>query len=270
MIETENSRSLLEYGTVEAWSSAIHSAWYSSLNDPSQVIVPYEENKYFSNDRAQLLTALHRGKIAERAVQESNIADEINLRDMTSFQRKVRIESCSKFSKIFPSDIDTETFYETISVEENPLGLILPSVVMQTNNGVFQSNKFVVCIIEGSDLFQRIQDAAESQSVDDFIELSKSVSKQVNLECSSFLICPKNDRKVLLIRGLGSAMDAAAKQTHYRAEYKVLVDLVIAELMIRHNLVVIQAPRLANDLEMILREFAMACFYYQLTTRKLR
>ena len=65
-------------------------------------------------------------------------------------------------------------------------------------------------------------------------------------------------------------MNFAAKQAKYRAEYRVLVDLVIAELMLRHNIVVIQAPRLENDLEMIVREFAMACFYYQKLTQKLR
>lgn len=270
MIEIENSRSLLEYGTVEGWSSAIHSAWYSRINDPTEAIFPYEDNKYFANDRAELLKALHRGKTVERAVQESNIADEVNLRDTKSSIRRVRIESSSKFSTIFPSDVDTETFYEITSVEENPLGLILPSVVMQTNDGAFESNKLVVCIIEGNDLFRRIQDSAESQSSENFMERSNAVAKQVHLELSSFLICPKNDRRVLLIRGLGAAMNGAAKQANYRAESKVLVDIVIAELMLHHNVVVIQVPCLINDLEMILREFAMACFYYQLTTRKLR
>jgi ERCC4-type nuclease len=270
MIETENSRSLLEYGTVEGWSSAIHSAWYSRINDPTEANFPYEDNKYFANDRAELLKALHRGKTVERAVQESNIVDEANLRDTKSSIRRVRIESSSTFLAIFPSDVDTEIFYEIISVEENPLGLTLPSVVMQTNDGAFESNKLAVCIIEGNDLFRQIQDSAKRQLSENFMERSKAVAKQVHLEFSSFLICPKNDRRVLLIRGLGAAMNGSAKQANYRGESKVLVDLVFAELMLRYNIVVIQVPCLVNDLEMILREFAMACFYYQLTTRKLR
>ena len=94
--------------------------------------------------------------------------------------------------------------------------------------------------------------------------------QQINSECSSFLICPKNDRRVLLIRGLGPAMNDVAKRAHYRTEYRTVVDLVIAELMLHHNLVLIQACRLENDLEMILREFAMACFFYQLITSKIR
>ena len=270
MIETENSRSLLEYGTVEAWSSAIHSAWYSKIKDLSRVCPAFEENKYFANDRAQFLRALHRGKSIERAIQESNIADELTLRESKRPVRIVRIESSSQFSRIFPSGVHTETFYEIVSAEENPLCLILPSIVMQTNDGTFQSNKLVLCILEGSDLFQRIQDHAESHRSANFTDLSKNLAEQVNSESSTFLICPKKDRRVLIIRGLGSAMNFAAKQAKYRAEYRVLVDLVIAELMLRHNIVVIQAPRLENDLEMIVREFAMACFYYQKLTQKLR
>ncbi len=268
MIETEDSRSLLEYGTVERWSSAIHSAWHSKMNNPTDAVALYDENKYFANDRAQLLNALHSGKTVEHAVQESNIIDEATLKDTKGSIRRVRIECTSKFSAIFPSDVDTETFYENISVEENPLGLLLPSVVMQTNDGHFQSNKLVLCVMEGRELFQRISEGDNSK--DEFAELSTEVAKQVNSEFSSFLIFPKRDRRVLIIRGLGPAMNEAAKQANYRAEYRVMTDLVIAELMLRYNIVVIQAPRLVNDLEMILREFAMACFYYQMTTRKLR
>ena len=270
MIEKQNSRSLLEYGTVERWSSAIHSAWYSKVDDHTKLITLYEENKYFANDRAQLLNALHRRKSVQRAVREANKVEELSLKDTKGSMRKVRIESSTTFSQIFPTDVHTETFYETTSVEENPLGLILPSVVMQTSDGNFQSNKLVICIIEGSDLFQRIQDSIKSRSSDDFVERSKMVAKQVNAESSSFLICPKKDRRVLLIRGLGAAMNEAAKLANYRSECRVLVDLVVAELMLQYNTVVIHAPRRVNDLEMILREFAMACYYYQLTTRKLR
>jgi ERCC4-type nuclease len=270
MIEAENSRSLLEYGTVEAWSSAIHSAWYSKIKEPTEVTAPYEEHKYFANDRAQFLKALHSGKSVERSIKESNAADEASLIDPKCSMRRVRIECSSNFSTIFPSHVDDEAFYEILSVEENPLGLVLPSVVMQTNDGTFQSSKLVACVIEGNDLIGRIEDITERQSKNDFVAVSKVVAEEVNSECSSFLICPKKDRRVLLIRGLGSAMNAAAKKANYLAESRVLVDLAIAELMLRYNVVVIHAPRLVSDLEMILREFAMACFYYQLTTYKLR
>ena len=296
----DSHRSLLEYGKVETWSAAIHSAWYTTLDDPTTAVTLYEENKTFANDRAQLLTALHRGKNAERAIRESNIVDENNLRlvgaddegegvvegsIMPSTRRRrrirrrqVRIESTSKFTNIFPTDDETETFYETVCSAENPLGMILPTVVLQTTSDClsFQSDKLVMCILEGFDFVKRICECTALATIRsttkevNFMEISISVAKQLDLECSSYLINPnKNDRRVLLIRGLGAAMTAAAKDVGYRPEYRVLSDLIVAQLMLRYNLVVIHAPRLTGDLEMILREFAMGCFHYQLTNRKL-
>jgi glutamate racemase len=46
-----------------------------------------------------------------------------------------------------------------------------------------------------------------------------------------------------------------------------MVDMVFAELMIRHDMVVLQAVRLTTDLEMMVRELVMACFHYQLLTQ---
>jgi hypothetical protein len=60
---------------------------------------------------------------------------------------------------------------------------------------------------------------------------------------------------------LGAAIDAAAKRASYRAELKVVVD------MIRHDMVVHQEVRLTIDLEMIVRVLAMACFHYMLLTQ---
>jgi hypothetical protein len=269
MIETEKSRTLLEYGTVDNWSAAIHSAWYSKLNDPSQAIALFEENKFFANDRAHFLATLHLGKSTNRAIQESNIADEKSAAEYP-VSRRVRIESIPKYSKIFPSDIATETFYESVSVEENPLGMCLPAIMMETIYGDFQSNKLVLCILEGSELLQRIECELRSKPMLDSIDVANLLAKQIHSECSSFLLRLPHDRRVLVVRGLPAALDAAAKQSGYRPECKILSDLILAELMLRHNIVVIHAFRVTNDLEMIAREFAMACFYYQLTCRRVR
>jgi hypothetical protein len=69
------------------------------------------------------------------------------------------------------------------------------------------------------------------------------------------------DCRVLVVRDLGAAIDAAAKRADYRVELKVMVDMVVAEL------VVLQAVRLNTDLEMMVRELAIACFHYQLLTQ---
>lgn len=40
-----------------------------------------------------------------------------------------------------------------------------------------------------------------------------------------------------------------------------------AELMIHHNVVVLHAQRLHNDLETILKQIALSCFQFQLLTQ---
>ena len=41
-----------------------------------------------------------------------------------------------------------------------------------------------------------------------------------------------------------------------------MVDMVFAELMIRHDMLVLQAVRLTTDLEVMVRELSMPCFHY--------
>lgn len=275
LIKTEKSRTLLEYGTVEGWSSAIESAWYTKVSDPSLATRMFDEYKVFVDDRSKLLRALHSDKSGDSAVQEANIknADLVETRDLTS-TRKVRIESQPHLAKMFPSSDQTDTFYLVSSVDDNPLGLCLPSVVMETVCGEYKSDKLVVSILEGATLLERIQDAFHGKSSKEGMEVGRLVARQISSECCSFLLRlkpPKNhDRRVLIVRGLFSAMDEAAKRVGYRPELKLVADFVLAELMLRHNVVVIHAFRQKGHLEMIVREFAMACFFYQLVTRRAR
>ena len=46
-----------------------------------------------------------------------------------------------------------------------------------------------------------------------------------------------------------------------------MVDMVFADLMIRHDMVALQSVRLTTDLEMMVPDLAMVCFHYQLLTR---
>jgi hypothetical protein len=76
----------------------------------------------------------------------------------------------------------------------------------------------------------------------------------------------RNDTRVFLLRGLLPAIDAEAKRPGYKAELKMLLDLVVVDLMLEHNITVIQAFRLSGDTELILQQLALACFHYQLLT----
>ncbi|KAG7362999.1 ERCC4 domain containing protein [Nitzschia inconspicua] len=265
LIKTEKSRRLIEYGSVEAWSAAIYNAWNSKLTDPRDSVSVFEEYKVFANDRAKLLASLHEGKSAEHAVYESNKADS----SMTSTPRMVIVEGNRQLTKFFPTDT-SDCFYKISDLEENPLGLGLPSIVMHTVGEKFKSDRLVLSVLEGTNLLQRIKSSSKGIPLERSITIAESVARQLYTECNSFLLRKPQDRSVLIVRGLTPALDAAAKEHGYQEHLKIMADLCLADLMLRHGIVVVHAFRLKGDLEMILREFAMACFHYQLLTRKVR
>lgn len=275
LIKTDKSRSLLEYGTVDGWSEAITSAWFSKLENPLSAVQVFDEYKEFANDRSKLLSEIHSGKSGESAVHESNRSSNgpISPRDIRC-SRKVRIEAITHLAECFPQLKGTDSFYEVESTADNPLGLWLPSIVLQTFYREMTSHKLVISVIEGTMLIERIQHEFRNKTSKKGTEVATCVAKQINNECSSFLLRltpPKDyDRRVLIVRGLAPALDSAAKCSGYLPELKVTTDLVLAELMLKHNIVVLQALRRKGCLEMIVREFAMSCFYYQLTTKKAR
>jgi ERCC4-type nuclease len=272
LIKTEKARRLVEYGTVEAWSGAIHSAWNSKHADPECVTSMFEEYKIFANDRAKLLAALHEGRSVEIAVHESNIMETNTSMSPSAYYRKVQIECSTTLARIFPPPkaATEECFYEMSVVEQNPLGMGLPSIVLQTVSYKFQSDRMVLSVLEGTDFISRLKRMTTDSPLTSSVDIAYSVAKRISLECNSFLLRKPKDRSVLIVQGLLPALDEAAKHVGYQARLKVLADITLTELMLRYGIVVVQAFRLANDLEMIVREFAMACFHYQLTTRKWR
>jgi ERCC4-type nuclease len=266
LIKEEKNRRLIEYGTIEGWSSAIHRAWNSRVADPSSVTSIFEEYKFFANDRAKLLVALHEGKNPELAVHESetrtsNVA--------SAHHRKVKIECSTNLARIFPP-ATKESFYEMSVVEQNPFVKGLSSIVLQTVSDMFQSDRMVLTVLEGTELVSRLKRMTEDFPSESSGLIPYSVANRLSIECNSFLLRKPKDRYVLIVHALFPALDEAAKKVGYQARLKVLADITLAALMLRHGIVVVHAFRVTKDLDMIVREFAMACYYYQLTTRKLR
>jgi hypothetical protein len=259
-VESEGSMSLLECGSVSGWSTAVYSAIHSSLPEPSRVRQKFDEYKVFVEDQAGLLKALHSGKSPESIVEQ---ALEIEPQKMSP--RIVRVEGPSDLVACLPQ-VESDTFYKPISVERNHLGLSMPTVVMQTVSGRSRSHRLCLHVIEARSVVESIQKACIIFHKD-FISAAREVAKDINARCSSDKLKLLHDRRVLVVRGLGASIDAAAKKAGYIAEIKTLVDAVFAELMIRHGIVVVQAVRLSSDLEMIIKEFAFACFHYQLLTQ---
>jgi hypothetical protein len=101
----------------------------------------------------------------------------------------------------------------------------------------------------------------------DYVSVAKDVANSINCDCYNRSMKRGKDRRVLLLCGLTPALDAVAKKADYRPETRVLVDMVLAQLMLAHDLVVIQALRLSGDTELILQQLALACFHYHLLSQ---
>jgi ERCC4-type nuclease len=264
--ESDDSKSLKEYGSIVDWSVAIHSAFTSSiLPADCNMSALVDEYKFFvdADSRAKLLTALNTGKSPEAAVQQ--VVDSELDKDSPISSRSVSIEAPWELGSFLP-EASEEAFYKLCITEKNPLGLQIPTIVMRTSDGQYGSARLFLHVLEAKELIERIQKAMKGTSRD-FVGMARSAARAIDVDTTSAEVNVNKDRRVLVVRGLGAAIDAAAKRAGYRAELKVMVDMVFAELMIRHDMVVLQAVRLTTDLEMMVRELAMACFHYQLLTQ---
>jgi len=177
-------------------------------------------------------------------------------------KRHVTVEVSEAKSNLFQAP-KGESFYTLKLRKKNPLNLVLPTVVMRTTAGNLASHRLFVHLLQAKAMISlitsRIKDCGG-----DFVSLVKDVAGVVNSQCHHRTMAKGKDRRVLLLCGLTPALDAAAKKAGYRSETRALADMVMAELMLEHDLVVIQAVRLKNDTELILQLLSLACFHYHL------
>jgi hypothetical protein len=179
-----------------------------------------------------------------------------------------------------------ETFYTAII---NTALTPLPTIVLQAKDDCYQSKPVFVCILEGQDITERLRSAMTTATTStpltsscSGLEAARNVAKKIHEECISScsaswrVTChqakqhtaPPRQTVVLIVRGLRPALDRLAKGVGYRAEIRAVMDMVLAEIMISYNVVVLQAIRKTGDLERMVQEFALACFYFQLLTEK--
>ena len=119
-------------------------------------------------------------------------------------------------------------------------------------------------VVDGIEIVGDLCRMITSPSVD-FVDVAKSIAYKYNGLCKIEQTCTQDDYRVLLVRGLESAINRFAKMSTYRLETPILVDMMIASLMLDHNIVVLQAFRKnISETSMIMRQIALACFNYQL------
>jgi len=249
------------------WAKAIRRVWFSSVADPQAVRAFFEEHMRNVDDPGRLLGFLHSGFSFDSALKMAqNSAGSIDLP-----ARSVLVELSSELQHCFPAAPGEQSFYKVkASFTGNPLSFRVPTIVLTTQAGEFRSSRLCLHVLEGPVVVEAVKQAMSKQSSSDFVSAAWAAALDIHSQCSTSTLRHDTDRRVLLVRGLGPAIEREAKQAGYRQELLVVVDMALAAVSIRHSMVVIQAvKKKQEDLETVAQNLAMACFHYQLLTQKI-
>ena len=180
-------------------------------------------------------------------------------------RRSVSIDCPAKYEGCFEKPTE-HSFYTLRVHSDNPWAL--PTITFSTSCGNMHSDMLAIYTLEGTQMVEDVCHALESSNTTDYILLAKKVATEINSRCD--VNTNNGKRQVILASGLNVAMEKAAKSAGFRVETAILCDMVIASLMIDHEKVVLQSFRKnMTEITMILRQFALACYHYQLLPNEL-
>ena len=250
-------------GDESSWSEAIFRSLYSVHSDTSLAASSYQNFQQLVEDQGELLCALHKDTDTNAAL-DSVLSTSKKVENQT--RRYVSIVLCQDQANLFPAPT-SESFYSITTSASQPFGASIPTLVFRTSSGALSSSEVIVHVISGTFFVNEVKLV--------MIRMGSEHVKAARVAGASILKASKivgvnttKSRRILIIRGLPSAIEAEAKKAGYRTELKTVLDLVTADLMLEHDVVVLQALRQKGDVELILQQLALACFHYQLLTEK--
>lgn len=249
-------------GRVDMWSKAIYSVVISEDERRAVVKRQFDSMKYLVEesacDQATILYNLYKGRSSNDAL---NAAFDSTEELFSSEKRVVHIECSKEYESCFEKPTEF-SFYKLFQAQENKL--VLPYVQFRAIFDNLQSDAIRIHVVDGIEIVGDLCRMITSPSVD-FVDVAKRIACKYNGLCKIEQTCTQDDHRVLLVRGLEPALNRFAKMSTYRLETPILVDMMIASLMLDHNIVVLQAFRKnMSETSMIMRQIALACFNYQL------
>lgn len=254
----------LAAGEKSSWSDAIFRTFYSVHSDVSNAATSYRKFQPIVTDHGELLSALHMDLDAEAALDAMLSKPK---KDACHFRRRVNITLCEDQAALLPLP-KPESFFTLATSAVQPYGASVPTMVFKTSSGALCSPDLFVQIISGSFFVNEVK-AAMRQIDSEHVKVARLAGSSIVKACTLPGRMSTTCRKILIIHGMSSALEAEAKKAGYQAELKALLDVVTADLMLEHDIVVLQALRQNADVEMILEQLALACFHYQMLTEKL-
>ena len=210
-------------------------------------------------DPAVLLCSVYAEDNADAALNAA--MDDQSFSLITTSRRQVTIEINAEFGPCFDTP-ESESFYSLRISESNPWSL--PCCQMATIAGPLSSGMMKIFLLEGSSVVHEAsKKISESSSL---VDASKTLARKwVELCRVEDNNEDKTDRTILLIRGLGPALDKAAKDAGFQPETHVFCQMVFAAIMLEHDMVVLQSFRKKQEeTAMILQQLALACYRHQL------
>ena len=248
------------HSTSVGWSDAIFRVFHATQTKKNTVQRSISDHKQNVEDHGLFISALYSNKSLEETLNAANEASDS--RNPNAVRRLVSIELSDDKSHLFPTQTE-DSFFSLNKRDKNPMELVLPTIIMRTSARGLLSHRLFVHLLQAKSMVALITSRIP-RSGGDYIDIAKDVANTINCDCYHRSMKSGKDRRVLLLCGLSPALEAVATKADYRPETRVLVDLVLADLMLAHDLVVIQAVRLSGDTELILQQLALACFHYHL------
>ena len=255
------------------WSKAIYRILMDHTNANSGVKLNGEAalllHKELIEDHGQYLNTLYQHGCTPDEALDRVLSSSACAMSKTSPARSVTIHlTKDQATQYFPSSGNAEAFYKLIiapdeSSKDGPIRL-------RSVSGCHASKSLLVYEMEGSDLTDIVQNVWESFSDDrNFLGLVDRIAQRIDTQCRMPRRIDGAYQRVLLVCGLSPALDALARKSGYHLETRTVVDMVLANLMIRRNMAVIQAMRKnTEDRVKVVRQLALACLHHGLLTEK--
>jgi hypothetical protein len=245
-------------GTAQSWSRAIHRAWKSKASE--DVMERFQSISHLVEDQASLLSKLHEGLSNEEALDDLFACTD---KKQSPMVRCVNIKLPIDCVEVFPVH-GGDSFFRLEPFDQVGGTRQYPIITMQTSAGGFTSTPLHIFLLDGKRFVNIVQRKLTFSN--DCITAARSSAKEINIGCQGEFV---KGRRIVLVRGLGNAVDQAAKEADFRFETRLVVEMTQAELMLHHRVAVLHAIRIKDDQDMILRQLALACFRFQLLTNKI-
>lgn len=260
--------------TPKRWSETIYHILMDQTNENSGGRLNGEAalllHKELIEDHGQYLNILYQHGCTPDEALDRVLSSSVCPVSDTSPSRSVTIHlTKEQATQYFPSSGNSEEAFYKLNIAPDD-SLRDGPIVLRAISGRHASKSLLVYEMEGSVLTDIVQNCWESISDDrNFLGLADRIAQRIDAQCRTPRRIEGTYRRVLLVCGLSPALDALARKPGYRLETRSIVDMVLANLMIRRNVVVIQAMRKnTEDRVKVVQQLALACLHHGLLTEK--